>query len=89
MTNDTATKMVEIELSWEATIGVPTVDKEDGTLTWVEEDLNPYGNCLKVKVPEEAVKSKRDLRRFLQKSAEEHYYDTLSIGNQINIWVEL
>ena len=41
---------------------------------------------LKVKVPEEAVKSKRDLRRFLQQSAEDHDCDILSIGYETNIW---
>ena len=86
MTNDTETKMVEINLCWEATVGVPTVDKEDGTLTWVEKDLNPHMTSLKVKVPEEAVKSKRDLRKFLQSSAEEHDCDILSIGYETNIW---
>ena len=86
MTNDTETKMVEINLCWEATVGVPTVDKEDGTLTWVEQELNPNMTSFKVKVPEEAVKSKRDLRRFLQQSAEDHDCDILSIGYETNIW---
>ena len=50
------------------------------------QELNPNMTSLKVKVPEEAVKSKRDLRRFLQQSAEDHDCDILSIGYETNIW---
>tara|TARA_B100001057_G_C22621455_1_gene860712 strand:+ start:645 stop:932 length:288 start_codon:yes stop_codon:yes gene_type:complete len=67
--NETETKMVEIHLTWNATIGVPIAD-ENGNLSWKRQELNPFGTSdFKVKVPEEATKSISQLEDYLMQSA--------------------
>ena len=87
--NETETKMVEINLTWDATIGVPTAD-ENGNLTWERKWLHPYDTYeIKVKVPEEATKSRSDLIRYLETSAERWDADVLEIDSACtNIWNE-
>ena len=79
--NDTETKMVEINLCWDANIGTPVAD-EKGNLSWERQDLNPYGSFCTVKVPEEATKSKMDLLNYLQKSAERWDADILEFDSR-------
>ena len=86
--NDTETKMVEINLCWDASIGRPVAD-EKGNLSWERIDINPHSTEVTVKVPEEATKSKMDLLDYLQKSARDWDADILDFdGRWTNIWNE-
>ena len=79
--NDTETKMVKINLCWDANIGKPVADKE-GNLSWERIDINPCSTDLTVRVPEEATKSKMDLLNYLQKSARDWDADILDFDER-------
>ena len=84
MTTTTATKMVEIQLTYDLTIGKP-IRREDGTLGFEEEQVDPYHPAIKVLVPEEATASRQALTDYVRK---EYQRSDTDIGylNYINIW---
>ena len=100
----TQTKMVEVELTWDLQIGVPTRykcekqpsnfptilkegwDKDlDGTLTFTEKEVNPYGVTTKVLVPVEATTSYEALKKYVHTEYQNSDTDIGSITN-LNIW---
>ena len=84
MTTTTATKMVEIQLTYDLTIGKP-IRREDGTLGFEEEQVDPYHPAIKVLVPEEATASRAALTEFVRN---EYQRSDTDIGclDYINIW---
>lgn len=84
MTTTTATKMVEIQLTYDLTIGKP-IRREDGTLGFEEEQVDPYHPAIKVLVPEEATASRAALTEYVRN---EYQRSDTDIGclDYINIW---
>ena len=84
MTTTTATKMVEIQLTYALTIGKP-IRRKNGTLGFEEEQVDPYNKAIKVLVPEEATASRQALTDYVRK---EYHTSETDIGylNYINIW---
>ena len=81
----TETKMVEVELTWDLQIGVPTRYKGDGTLDFIEKEVNPYGVTTKVLVPVEATTSYEALKKYVNTEYQHSDTDIGSITN-LNIW---
>ena len=84
MTTTTATKMVEIQLTYDLTIGKP-IRREDGTLGFEEQQVDPYNKAIKVLVPRVATSSRQALTDYVRK---EYQRSDTDIGylNYINIW---
>ena len=84
MTTATPTKMVEIELIYALTIGKP-IRREDGTLGFEEQQVDPYNKAIKVLVPRVATSSRQALTDYVRKEYHRSERDVAYL-NYINIW---